>query len=161
MKVAILIAKVGSIRSIFKDRRNLFFERASHFIFSIYFFSLGLEMDPFSVFDPPGNDGYIAYAGMLSTLIVTASCQKVLVNRKVGLLAENSVRAHLGFGMVLAATGSPLLTRLTTELKLSKTAVGQTAIHAGIFSDMIATSLMCIGDLIFHDDSMLGDSEQW
>ncbi|KAJ3687740.1 hypothetical protein LUZ61_016904 [Rhynchospora tenuis] len=117
-------------------------------------------MDPFSVFDTPGNDGYIAYAGMLSTLAITAFSHKVLVNRKVGLLAENSARAHLGLGIALAATGSPMLTRLSTELKLSKTAVGQVAIRAGIFSDMVATSLMCLGNLIFHNDSMLTYSEQ-
>ena len=81
--------------------------------------------------------------------------------RSVGLLAENSFRANLGLGTALAATGSPLLTRLITELKLSKTVAGQAAVHAGIFSDMIATSLMCIGNLIYHDDSMLSDSEQW
>lgn len=160
MKVAIIIAKVGFIRDIFEDRRSLLFERVGNFVFSVYLFALGLEMEPFSVFDPPGNDGYIAYVGILSTLVITACFQKVLVNNKVGLIAENSVRANLGFGLALAATGSPLLTRLTTELKLSKTVVGQTAIRAGIFSDMIATSLMSIGNLIFHDDSKLSDSEQ-
>ncbi|KAJ4779251.1 Cation/H(+) antiporter 28 [Rhynchospora pubera] len=117
-------------------------------------------MDPYSVFDTRRNDGYIAYAGMLSTLAITAFSHKVLVNRKVGLLAENSMRANLGLGLALAATGSPMLTRLSTELKLSKTAVGQVAIQAGIFSDMVATSLMCLGNLIFHDDSMLSYSEQ-
>ncbi|KAJ1695443.1 hypothetical protein LUZ63_012141 [Rhynchospora breviuscula] len=117
-------------------------------------------MDPFSVFDTPGNDGYITYAGMLSTLAITAFSHKVLVNHKFGLLAENSMRANLGLGLALAATGSPMLTRLSTELKLSKTAVGQVAIRAGIFSDMVATSLMCLGNLIFHNDSMLSYSEQ-
>ncbi|KAF3323241.1 hypothetical protein FCM35_KLT11972 [Carex littledalei] len=160
-QVAIVIAKVQYIRDIFQVRLGLFFGRFGNSMFSIYFFALGLEMDPFAVFDPPGKDGYIAYAGMISTLAITAICQKALVNNKVGLFAENSVRANLGLGTALAATGSPLLTRLITELKLSKTAAGQAAVRAGIFSDMIATSLMCIGNLIFHDDSMLSDSEQW
>jgi Kef-type K+ transport system membrane component KefB len=159
LKVAIIIAKVKDIGKNF--RFDLFFERYGENMFSIYFFTLGLEMDPFSVFNPPGKDGYIAYAGMISTVAITAFCQKALVNQKVGLLSENSLRANLGLGTALAATGSPLLTRLITELKLSKTAAGQAAVRAGIFSDMIATSLMCIGNLIFHDDSTLSDSEQW
>ncbi|KAJ4755556.1 Cation/H(+) antiporter 28 [Rhynchospora pubera] len=160
MIVAITVAKVDFIRSNFESRFALFFKRFGDYMFSTYLFTLGLGMDPFSVFNRPGKDHYIAYAGVISTVAITLLCKDFLVKHKVGLIAKTSIRANLGFGAALAGTGSPLLTRLITEQKLSKTAVGQAAVRAGIFSDMIVTSFMCIGDLIFHDDSKLGDSAQ-
>ncbi|KAJ3673016.1 hypothetical protein LUZ60_006390 [Juncus effusus] len=151
--VAIIICKVGFLRSSFTINLRLFFNVLGEVWFTAYLFTLGLEMDPLCVFEPPSNDPYIGYAGILSTGVITGLSYWILKNPNFGLIAENSTRVHMGLAVALATPASPLLTRLTTDLKLSKTAVGRTAVRAGIFSDMVATTLMSIGNLIFHDDS--------
>ncbi|CAN0864722.1 Cation/H(+) antiporter 28, partial [Linum grandiflorum] len=83
-------------------------------------FALGLEMNPNSIFKSPSQDAMIAYTGMISTIL--------LVCGTVPFLMYTSKMANIGFtgtlAMALAGSGSPILTRIITNLKIGKSDIG-------------------------------------
>lgn len=120
-------------------------------------FALGLEMDPLTVFESPGSDTIIGYVSMLSTVVVGALFSSVLVESRNAKNAYGGEEQHadllylhsrLGLIAGLANTASPVLTRLTTELKISNTRVGRLAIGAGIHTDMVSSFLTSVGAML-------------
>lgn len=113
--------------------------------FSLYLFVLGLEMDPHSIwrFSAPANR--IAYAGMISTVAVTVGSY-TLINHtapRLGMNHHYGIISAIAIG--LSSTSSPILTRLTTELKINKSEIGRLAIRTGLANDMLCTLLLCAG----------------
>ncbi|KAG2622480.1 cation/H(+) antiporter 28-like [Panicum virgatum] len=135
---------------------NLVFGKIGGFVFAPYLFALGVEMDPGTLLDAPTADAVVAYAGIISTSVLVTLFHMPLMKATSGVVHEHSLRSFLGLAAVLANTASPVLTRLTTDLKIAKTAVGRLAVGAGLASDMVTTMLIAVGSMIWRDAG--GDS---
>ncbi|CAL5023892.1 unnamed protein product [Urochloa decumbens] len=142
---------------------NLVFGKIGGFVFAPYLFALGVEMDPGTLLDAPTADAVVAYAGILSTSVLVTFFHMPLMKATSGVVHERSLRSFLGLAAVLSNTASPVLTRLTTDLKIAKTAVGRLAVGAGLASDMVTTMLIAVGSMIWRDagadsDAAAGES---
>ncbi|OEL25659.1 Cation/H(+) antiporter 28 [Dichanthelium oligosanthes] len=135
---------------------NLVFGKIGGFVFAPYLFALGVEMDPGTLLDVPTADAVVAYAGILSTSVLVTLFHMPLMQATSGVVHERSLRSFLGLAAVLANTASPVLTRLTTDLKIAKTAVGRLAVGAGLASDMVTTMLIAVGSMIWRDAGVDG-----
>lgn len=107
-----------------------------------YMFVLGLEMDPYVLFKAPTRDAKVAYAGMISTLVLACS-----ITPFVSFSKTKEISFILSLSTVLSSTASPVLTRLITNLKIGKSDIGRLVIAAGMHSDFISTLIICIGYL--------------
>ncbi|XP_022991854.1 cation/H(+) antiporter 28-like [Cucurbita maxima] len=107
-----------------------------------YMFVLGLEMDPCVLFKAPTRDAKVAYAGMISTLILACSTIPFISFSK-----SKEISFILSLSTVLSSTASPVLTRLITNLKIGRSDIGRLVIAAGMHSDFISTLAICIGYL--------------
>ncbi|CAN6277614.1 unnamed protein product [Urochloa humidicola] len=130
---------------------NLVFGKIGGFVFAPYLFALGVEMDPGALLDAPTADAGVAYAGILSTSVLVTFFHMPLMKATSGVVHERSLRSFLGLAAVLSNTASPVLTRLATDLKIAKTAVGRLAVGAGLASDMVTTMLIAVGSMIWRD----------
>ncbi|XP_062203544.1 cation/H(+) antiporter 28-like [Phragmites australis] len=130
---------------------NLVFGKIGSFVFAPYLFALGVEMDPCTLLDSPSTDTIVAYAGILSTSVLVTLFHTPLMQATSGVVHERSLRAFFGLAAVLANTASPVLTRLATDLKIAKTAVGRLAVGSGLASDMLTTMLIAVGSMIWRD----------
>ncbi|XP_034584164.1 cation/H(+) antiporter 28 [Setaria viridis] len=130
---------------------SLVFGKIGGFVFAPYLFALGVEMDPGTLLDAPTADAVVAYAGILSTSVLVTLFHMPLMKATSGVVHERSLRSFLGLAAVLSNTASPVLTRLTTDLKIAKTAVGRLAVGAGLASDMVTTMLIAVGSMIWRD----------
>ncbi|XP_058073725.1 cation/H(+) antiporter 28 [Magnolia sinica] len=110
-----------------------------------YMLSVGIEMDPVSIFRWPNRAAIIAYAGILSNLIVTVTMRSIIDKSDSKLLKEGNRFDKNIVNIVMGTnTASPILTRLITELKIGKTEVGRIVVSAGIMNDMVTMLLMVI-----------------
>ncbi|XP_052139244.1 cation/H(+) antiporter 28 [Oryza glaberrima] len=135
---------------------NLVFGKIGGFVFAPYLFALGVEMDPSALLDAPTADAAVAYAGIFSTAVLVTLFHAPIMRPTSGIVHENSLRAFLALAAALANTASSVLTRLATDLKIAKTAVGRLAVGAGIASDMLTTMLIAIGSMIWRDTGTEG-----
>lgn len=135
---------------------NLVFGKIGGFVFAPYLFALGVEMDPSALLDAPTADAVVAYAGILSTAVLVTLFHTPIMHAASGIVHERSLRAFLGLAAALANTASPVLTRLATDLKIAKTAVGRLAVGAGVASDMVTTLLIALGSMIWRDSGTDG-----
>ncbi|KAL6847479.1 hypothetical protein ACP4OV_023332 [Aristida adscensionis] len=131
---------------------NLVFGKIGGFVFAPYLFALGVEMDPAALLDVSSPDAVVAYAGILSTGVVVTLFHTPLMHATSGVVHERSLRSFLAVSAALANTASPVLTRVATDLKIAKTAVGRLAVGAGMASDMVTTMLIAVGSMIWRDD---------
>ncbi|KAJ7949189.1 Cation/H(+) antiporter like [Quillaja saponaria] len=106
-----------------------------------YMFVLGIEMNPYVLFKKPSQDAIVAYAGILSTLIIACSIFPFVVIYS----ANNIIEFALSLSTALSSTASPVLTRIITNLKIGKSDIGRLVIAAGMHSDFICTLLLAIG----------------
>ncbi|EES16463.1 hypothetical protein SORBI_3008G191900 [Sorghum bicolor] len=136
---------------------NLVFGKIGGFVFAPYLFALGVEMDPSTLLVLVAGDSMVAYAGILSTCVLVTLFHMPLMQATSGVIHERSLRSFLGLAAVLANTASPVLTRLTTDLKIAKTAVGRLAVGAGLSSDMLTTMLIAVGSMIWRDTGVDDD----
>ncbi|XP_072989610.1 cation/H(+) antiporter 28 [Typha latifolia] len=148
--IALLIGKVDVLRDSFRDNILFILNVMGTSCLGSYLLTLGLEMDPLSVFEYPGPEALIGFASLLSTTFITPVFYRILVVPKVGILQVDTLPVVLGLTAALANTSSPILTRLIAELKISKTAVGRLAINAGITIDIVSTFFMCFGTMLWH-----------
>lgn len=111
-------------------------------------FVLGLEMDPYILFQWPTRAAKVAYAGMLSTFILASTITPFFHFFKVP-----SIVRVLSLSTALSGTASPVLTRLITSQKIGKSDIGQLVIAAGMHSDFVSTLLISVGYVAFQDVS--------
>nr|CAD1843081.1 unnamed protein product [Ananas comosus var. bracteatus] len=146
--VALMIGKVPSLRLTFGLPVSIFVNHWDQYYFAAYMFALGLEMDPFTVFLSPTTDIIISYGGLVSTAAMIGLLYLILLHLDLGI--KSTLPAiPLAFIGAFASTSSPVLTRVITELKISKTAVGRLAVDAGLHADMVATFLTSIGIMLY------------
>ncbi|KAI9169155.1 hypothetical protein LWI28_007813 [Acer negundo] len=111
-----------------------------------YMFVLGLEMNPYVIFKPPTRDAIVAYAGMLSTFILACGITPFL---HYSTKPHHDLGLTLTLSITLSGSGSHILTRVITNLKIGKSDIGKLGIAAGVHSDMISMLLFSIGYVFF------------
>ncbi|XP_050209006.1 cation/H(+) antiporter 28 isoform X2 [Mercurialis annua] len=117
-----------------------------------YMFVLGMEMDPYVIFRPPTQPAIIAYAGMISTFILASSITPFMQYTK-----QPDIGFTLSLSITLSGSGSHILTRIITNLKIGKSDIGKLVIAAGVHSDMITMLLVCVGFLFIPPSSRVHD----
>ncbi|KMT14847.1 hypothetical protein BVRB_3g065700 [Beta vulgaris subsp. vulgaris] len=115
---------------------------------TLYMFALGLEMDPLVLFRIPKKEAIVAYTGMFFTFILT-SCTAPFLQYGV----QSNIKFVLAFSIILSSTGSPLLTRVLTDLKIGKSDIGKFAISAAVYSELVTILIICIGYVIFQPEN--------
>ncbi|KAK8943904.1 Cation/H(+) antiporter 28 [Platanthera guangdongensis] len=143
------ILNVEVFRLALEDQAVMGIIRAGSIAFAFYLFALGLEMDPRTIIQFSGPATKLAYTDIISTVGITLLCYVIIHYSRLDLDVINSYHALFGLAIGLASTSSPILTCLITELKIEKSEIGRLAVHIGLANDMICTSIMCIGVVIY------------
>ena len=115
---------------------------------TLYMFALGLEMDPLVLFRIPKREAIVAYTGMFFTFVLTSCTASFL---RYGM--HPNIKFDLAFSIILSSTGSTLLTRVLTDLKIGKSDIGKFAISAAVYSELVTILIVCIGYIIFQPES--------
>ncbi|KAE8672143.1 Cation/H(+) antiporter 28 [Hibiscus syriacus] len=144
--VGIFLASIQAIRDSFGDQSAVNMDNIVDFGMILYTFVLGLEMDPYVIFKSPARHTVVAYASLLSTFLLTSVLTPWL---HYGTKETNMVVITITLSVTLAGTGSHILTRLITNLKIGKSDIGKIAIVAGVHSDMIAMVFLCVSFIFF------------
>ncbi|XP_021745691.1 cation/H(+) antiporter 28-like [Chenopodium quinoa] len=108
---------------------------------TLYMFALGL-------FRIPKREAIVAYTGMFFTFILMYSSTPILQ-----YAMNSSIEFNVTFAILLSSTGSPLLTRVLTDLKIGKSEIGKFAISAAVYSELITILIICVGYVIFQPES--------
>ncbi|MCL7038358.1 hypothetical protein MKW94_005102 [Papaver nudicaule] len=110
-----------------------------------YLLVLGLEMDLAVLAKRPNREAIVAYTGIISTFIITSAVTPLI---KLGKDA-NTIGFIFSLSITLTGTSSPVLTRLITDLRISRSDIGRLVIGAGLHTDMVTMLLVSIS-LVFH-----------
>ncbi|KAI4384665.1 hypothetical protein MLD38_002787 [Melastoma candidum] len=113
-----------------------------------YMFVLGLEMDPYVLFKWPTRAAKVAYAGMISTLVLAGTVTPFL-----GFFRGQDLLQAVSLLMALSGTASPVLTRIITSQKIGKSDIGQLVIAAGMHSDLVSTLIISVGYIALQDSA--------
>ncbi|KAI9116486.1 hypothetical protein K1719_012653 [Acacia pycnantha] len=138
--VGMIVGNIGFLRDIYEEF-NKTFGFIIDFVMMFYMFALGIEMDPYAIFKQPSRDAQIAYAGIISTFIVGFFTTPFFDF----FTGKHKLYFTLCLSTLLASTASPVLTRLITSLKISKSDIGKLVITAGMHSDFLCSLLLSIG----------------
>ncbi|GMI74141.1 cation/hydrogen exchanger 28 [Hibiscus trionum] len=144
--VGIFLASIEAIRDSFGDQSALNMDNIVDFGMILYTFVLGLEMDPYVIFKVPSRHTFVAYASLLSTLALTFAITPWL---HYGTNDTNMITLTITLSVTLSGTGSHILTRLITDLKIGKSDIGKLTIMSGVHSDMIAMLILSISFVFF------------
>ncbi|KAI3864333.1 hypothetical protein MKX03_026906 [Papaver bracteatum] len=112
---------------------------------SCYLLVLGLEMDLAVLAKKPNREAIVAYTGIISTFLITSTITPFI---KLGKDA-NTIGFIVSLSITLTGTSSPVLTRLVTDLRISRSDIGRLVIGAGLHTDMV-TMLLVSMSLVFH-----------
>ncbi|KAK9706976.1 hypothetical protein RND81_07G164700 [Saponaria officinalis] len=141
---------VRQLLRITRDPKNVGLQNMkflTDFGMTAYMFALGLEMDPSVLFRVPKREAIVAYTGMFFTFVLTCVTTPFL-----HYAMHSSVPFNLAFSIILSSTGSPLLTRVLTDLKIGKSDIGKFAIFAAVYSELVTILIICIGYVIFQPE---------
>ncbi|KAE8673543.1 Cation/H(+) antiporter 28 [Hibiscus syriacus] len=139
--VGVFLASIQAIRDSFGDQSALNMDNIVDFGMILYTFVLGLEMDPYVIFKSPSRPAILAYASVLSTCILTSVLVPWL---HYGSKDAGIITLTMSLSITLSGTGSHILTRLITNLKIGKSDIGKLTVMAGVHSDMITMFILSI-----------------
>ncbi|ONK60089.1 uncharacterized protein A4U43_C08F14060 [Asparagus officinalis] len=149
--VGVIIGHIPFLRKLVGPVMADGFEVIEHFSSSLYMFSVGLEMEPLAILQPPGPEAKIAFAGICSTSSLFFLSYYTL--NHVGVFRDQMEkvvireRSLIAFVLMFTAASSPIITRMITELKLGQTDIGRLAIRSGQANDLVCTTFMAINML--------------
>ncbi|KAI3975035.1 hypothetical protein MKX01_005146 [Papaver californicum] len=112
---------------------------------SCYLLVLGLEMDITVLAKKPTREAIVAYTGIISTFIITGALTPLISLAK----DANTIGFIFSLSITLTGTSSPVLTRLVTDLRISRSDIGRLVIGAGLHTDMVTMLLISLS-LVFH-----------
>ncbi|KAE8702025.1 DNA-directed RNA polymerase II subunit RPB11 [Hibiscus syriacus] len=141
MQVGVFLASMQAIRDSFGNQSALNMDNIVDFGMILYTFVLGLEMDPYVIFKSPSRPAILAYASVLSTCILTSVLVPWL---HYGSKDTGIITLTISFSITLSGTGSHILTRLITNLKIGKSDIGKLTVVAGVQSDMITMFILSL-----------------
>ncbi|KAI3929367.1 hypothetical protein MKW92_005101 [Papaver armeniacum] len=112
---------------------------------SCYLLVLGLEMDLTVLAKKPNREEIVAYTGIISTFLITSAITPLIKLSK----DANTIGFIFSISITLTGTSSPVLTRLVTDLRISRSDIGRLVIGAGLHTDMVTMLLISLF-LVFH-----------
>ncbi|KAI3878831.1 hypothetical protein MKX03_013971 [Papaver bracteatum] len=112
---------------------------------SCYLLVLGLEMDLTVLAKKPNREEIVAYTGIISTFLITSAITPLIKLAK----DANTIGFIFSISITLTGTSSPVLTRLVTDLRISRSDIGRLVIGSGLHTDMV-TMLVISLSLVFH-----------
>ncbi|KAK6261027.1 hypothetical protein SCA6_015501 [Theobroma cacao] len=139
--IGLILATLPPVRDSFANQFTLTLDNIVDFGMICYMFVLGLEMDPYVIFKSPTRHAMVAYAGTLTTFIIATAITPWLHYSR----HTNIVTFTISLSIHLSGSGSHILTRLITNLKIGKSDIGKLGIGAGVHSDMITMFFLSIG----------------
>ncbi|GAB4828070.1 hypothetical protein Ancab_034985 [Ancistrocladus abbreviatus] len=152
--VGLIIGNLGIVRKRFYERHDFTGSRNMKFIADFgmicYMFALGLEMNPSRLLQVPTREAIVAYSGMVSTFLLACFTTPFLGYEEGHV---NSRMFTLALSMILCSTGSPLLTRVLTDLKIGRSDVGQLAVAAAVHSELVATLIISVGYAVIQPEN--------
>ncbi|KAK7258217.1 hypothetical protein RIF29_32752 [Crotalaria pallida] len=142
--VGLVMGNISFLRDLYNQ-----FNIAFGFIIDVgmmcYMFALGIEMDPYALFKRPTRDAQVAYAGIISTFLLSHLLSHFLSSYIFYFPAQQKREITLSMSTLLSSTASPVLTHLITQLKIGKSDIGKVVIAAGMHSDFICSLLLSLG----------------
>lgn len=146
LQIGIFLGSIAPLRESFQAEVIQTLGFAVEFGMMCYMFVLGVEMNPYVLFKAPTRDAIVAYAGILSTFILACG---VIPFMHYSLKPHQDLGLTLSLSITLSGSGSHILTRVITNLKIGKSDIGKLGIAAGIHSDMISMLMFSIGYCFF------------
>lgn len=140
VQIGLVIGNIPWVRNSFDEQFLTTLNFVAEFGMICYMFVLGMEMDPYVILKPPTQPAIIAYSGLLSTIILACIITPFM---QYALIPDLSFT--LSLSITLSGSGSHILTRIITNLKIGKSDIGKLVIAAGVHSDMMTMLLICIG----------------
>ncbi|KAK1263638.1 Cation/H(+) antiporter 28 [Acorus gramineus] len=139
--VGLVVGNISALEALLVSKDALIILSIwTRFGLSAYLFIVGLEMDPFHLLTPPPSwEAIIAYSGIATTALAALALRSLLDPS-----LTHSALASLAFAAAAANTSSPILTRLTTSLKIERSSLGRLVVSVGIIADMVSTMLMVV-----------------
>ncbi|XP_044492733.1 cation/H(+) antiporter 28-like [Mangifera indica] len=151
--IGLILGSIDGIRHSFEAEVIMTINFIVEFGMICYMFVLGLEMNLYVILKPPTRDAIVAYAGMISTFILTCSITPFFHYTKTP-----SMGFTLSLALTLAGSGSHILSRVITNLKIGKSDIGKLGMAAGVHADMISMLLVCIGSIFYPRLATIKDS---
>lgn len=121
---------------------------------TLYMFSLGLELDPHILLKKPERVAIVAYGGMICTFILA-----YIITPHLNYSQVPSTGFNLAISVTLTGTASPLLSRIVTDLKISKSDIGHLVSAAGKHIDMVSTLIISVGFIILDAGKSISFSD--
>ncbi|MQL80058.1 hypothetical protein Taro_012492 [Colocasia esculenta] len=144
MTVGIIFGNWEWIRENMDSRVPAALDALLLFTVIAYMFVTGLEMDVRTFFRWDKREVVISYAGTIATVALFFLANPLLSHSKFNILDMNIWETTWAMALIFGSTSSPVLTRLTTELKIGKSDIGRLAVKAGLHNDMVTTSLLIL-----------------
>ncbi|WCJ18506.1 cation/hydrogen exchanger 28 [Euphorbia peplus] len=143
--IGLVVGSVPWIREAVDENFITTLNFVAEFGMICYMFALGMEMDPYMIFKPPTQPAMIAYAGMLSSFLIACSITPFIQYFREG---NKDICLSLSLSITLSGSGSHILTRIITNLKIGKSDIGKLVIGAGVHSDMVSLLVISIGYVV-------------
>ncbi|KAH0464202.1 hypothetical protein IEQ34_006988 [Dendrobium chrysotoxum] len=147
--IGLIVGNVNIVRSSMEEHVVHSIAHISSIAFAFYLFVVALEMDPKRILRCSGPHTRIALIGIISTIGVTLFSYTLINRAALSLPINPSHPIISAISISLAATSSPILTRLVTELKIHKSEIGRLAVRTALANDLLCTSLMCLGVAVY------------
>ncbi|XP_031273731.1 cation/H(+) antiporter 28 [Pistacia vera] len=151
--IGLVLGSIKKVRDSFEPEVIMTIDFIVEFGMICYMFVLGLEMNLYVILKPPTRDAIVAYAGMISTFILTCTITPFL-----NYARNPSIAFTLCLALTLAGNGSHILSRVITNLKIGKSDIGKLGMGAGVHADMVSMLLICLGSIFFPRLATIQDS---
>ncbi|KAF8107418.1 hypothetical protein N665_0122s0058 [Sinapis alba] len=148
--IGLILGNLPKFREAFSGPYSTTLNNIIEFGMICHMFVMGLEMNPSVLLRPPTKDAFIAYTSVITTFVLAFFTTPFLHYTKTA-----PVIFSLALALMASSTGSPILTRVISNLKIRKSDLGKLASAAGVHTDMISTLFYCIGFIFFPTEKPL------
>lgn len=149
-QIGLILGNLPKFREAFSGPYSTTLNNIIEFGMICHMFVMGLEMNPSVLLRPPTKDAFIAYTSILTTFVLAFFTTSFLHYTKTAPFVFS-----LALALMASSTGSPILTRVISNLKIRKSDLGKLASAAGVHTDMISTLFYCIGFIFFPTEKPL------
>ncbi|KAK1426620.1 hypothetical protein QVD17_15296 [Tagetes erecta] len=142
--VGFFLSNLPFLRNNFSDDADMALGYVAEFGMICHMFVTGLQIDPAIFTRLPIRELKVACTGLLLTFLLA-----LFVTPFLHLSYEPSIEFDVFISLILCGTASPLLTRIITDLKISKSDIGRFLISTAVLSDLISILVFTIGYIVF------------
>lgn len=150
MQIGLILGNLPKFREAFSGPYSVTLNNIIEFGMICHMFVMGLEMNPSVLLRPPTKDAFVAYTSMFTTFVLAFATTPFLHYTKISPLIFS-----LALSLMASSTGSPILTRVISNLKIRKSDLGKLASAAGVHTDMMSTLFYCFGFIFFPTEKPL------